>query len=103
MAIRIQILAAFEGGIPLSERNYLTDKPGDPDPRHSVPSPVNSLEVTDLAHKILQEITLALTPSGSQPISLHPVLKAALTQDVTRLASYLLRSTGNEWRSLLTL
>lgn len=104
MAIRIHIAAAFEGGIPLSERTYLADTPEGPESsQRFVPSPLDPLEVTDLARKILSEITLKLAPIGLRPFTLHPILRAALTQDARNLASYLLRSTGNQSRSLLDL
>jgi hypothetical protein len=102
MAIRINIASAFEGGIPLSERDYLSDVNTDSEPAQK-PSSLDPVQVTDLTGKIFDEIRLKLVPKGSPPVPLHPSLKAALAHDTRNLASYLLRSTGSESRGLLTL
>jgi hypothetical protein len=102
MVIRIDIASAFEGGIPLSERAYLSD-PHTNAKSAQEPSPLDHLEVTDLAKIIFEKIRLRLAPQGCRPTPLHPALKAALAHDVKTLASFLLRSTGSKYRSLLDL
>jgi hypothetical protein len=100
MVIRVDIATAFEGGIPLSERAYLSDPDTKPESVQE-PSPLDPLEVIDLSQIIFKEIRLRLAPRGSEPAPLHPALKAALAHDVKTLASFLLRSTGSKYRSLL--
>jgi hypothetical protein len=103
MVIRIKIATTFEGGIPLTERR-LIDRIEHPEPAQRFrPTPLDPKRVDDLQKKIFEEIQSKLLPSGSPSLSLHPVLEAALMQDVKSLTPYLLRSCGNEFRCLLDL
>jgi hypothetical protein len=97
MVIRIHIASAFEVGGP-PPNNLVDVYPSWPEE----PSCLELIENGDLAERLFEEIRSLLALPGSAPPLLHPTLKAALTHDVKRLASFLLRSTGSKFRSLLT-
>jgi hypothetical protein len=104
VVVRINVATAFEGGIPESERQQLTDgESGHKLGQTLAATPFERTKVEDLQEKIIHAIKSQLAPPGVQISSFHPVLEAAVRQDAKRLAPYLLSSCGSEFRSLLDL
>jgi hypothetical protein len=104
VVIRINVATAFEGGIPDSERQHLTDRERCCKPQKTpTATHLECAKVEDLQEKIVHAIKSKLALPGVQISPLHPILEATVRQDAKRLAPYLLSSCGSEFRSLLDL